>query len=188
MNLSKDGTKVYLVDDTASIGGMMGPLVADLIRQIRVAGFKGLILVPTSPSLSAIEQIVPPQHRTGIVINEMNPESPMLPDSYRAMGRRYSAMFNKPADHNVIAKMYNVSKAFFEFLDGQDKMDTTVWMKGFAEHRWKAIWGQTSYFVGKPIWGSNRNALGASLVSEYINGKLETKWEVPLPLELYYTK
>jgi hypothetical protein len=36
---------------------------------------------------------------------------------------------------------YNAIKPFFEFLDGQDKMDTTAWMEGFAKYRWQSIYG-----------------------------------------------
>jgi len=173
--------------DTASIGGMMGPLVADLARQIREAGYKGIIMIPTTPSLGAMEQIIPEQYRTNIVVSEMNPESPLLPDSYREMGSRYTAMFEKPADHNIICKMYTVSKSFFELLNGQETMDTTAWMNAFAEKRWTAIWGQETFFIGKPIWGINRVVLGPRFVSEYIDGKLETR-EVTLPMDLYYAK
>jgi hypothetical protein len=38
------------------------------------------------------------------------------------------------------------------------------------------------------MYGINRTLLGYNWVSEYKDGKIETKWEVPLPMELYYAK
>ncbi len=174
--------------DTASIGGKLGGLVADITRQIREAGFKGIIMCPTGASIGPWEQIVPPQHRTNILMNVMVSQSSLLPDSLRDMARSFSEMFNKPCDHSLVPRMYTATKSLFETINGQGAMNTTAWANAFAGRRWRAIWGSETYFIGKPMYGINRTLLGYNWVSEYKDGKIETKWEVPLPMELYYAK
>jgi branched-chain amino acid transport system substrate-binding protein len=174
--------------DTASTGGKLGGLCAVLIKQIREAGYKGLIMVPASPPESAMKGVIPEQYRTGIVINDINPESKIVPSSYPDLRRRLTEKFPKEPPENITMKIYNVSMGFFQFLNGQSSMDTTAWMQGFAEYRWKNPWGQESFFCGKPIWGINRMCFGSTWVSEYINGAYETKAEMPINMDMYYTK
>jgi hypothetical protein len=45
-----------------------------------------------------------------------------------------------------------------------------------GSNRWDGFW------LGKPIWGINRMALIGTWVSEWADGKLETKWDNPLPM------
>lgn len=60
--------------------------------------------------------------------------------------------------------------------------------KGFEKYRWKGIYGKEASWIGKPLYGINRMILRASWASEYINGKLETRWEAPIPMDLFVEK
>ncbi|HUL32098.1 MAG TPA: ABC transporter substrate-binding protein [Thermodesulfobacteriota bacterium] len=173
--------------DTNSTGGNMGGLCAQLIKQLRQAGYKGMIVVPALPPPGAVEEVVPSQYRTLIVTNDIDWEAPIVSESYRDLCRRYIKKYNAtPID--VVGQLYNVTKPFYEFLNSQDTLDTAIWMERFANYRWKGIFGFESSWVGKPMFGINRMALKASWVSEYIHGKLETKWQAPIPMDLFVEK
>ena len=49
--------------DTNSTGGTMGGLCAQLIKQLRQAGYKGVICVPALPPPGAVEEVVPENYR-----------------------------------------------------------------------------------------------------------------------------
>jgi len=173
--------------ETNSTGGNMGGLCAQLIKQIRQAGYKGIIWVPALPPPGAVEEVVPEQYRILIVTNDIDPEAPIVSDAYRDLCRRYVKKFNvTPID--IVGQLYNVTKPFYEFLNGQKTMDTTKWMEGFTNYRWKGIYGKEASWIGKPMFGINRMAFRASWASEYINGKLETRWEAPIPMDLFVEK
>jgi branched-chain amino acid transport system substrate-binding protein len=173
--------------DTNSTGGNMGGLCAQLIKQLRQAGYKGIIVVPALPPPGAVEEVVPEQYRTLIITNDIDWEAPIVSDPYRELCRRYVKKYNViPID--VVGQLYNVTKPFYEFLNGQDTLDTTKWMEGFANYRWKGIFGFESYWIGKPMFGINRMVFKASWASEYLNGKLETRWQAPIPMDLFVEK
>ncbi len=166
--------------DTSFTAGDLGALSALLIKQIREAGYKGLIWMPTPPPPGSVEEVVPLQYQDMIVTNDVNPESPMVSAAYRDLYNRYLEKFNvAPVD--IVAQLYNVVKPFFEFIDGQDVMDTTVWMEGFANHRWEGIYGKEAMWIGKPIYGIDRMSYRADWASVYKDGKMETVWEAPIP-------
>jgi len=173
--------------ETSAMGGNMGGLCAQLIKQLRQAGFKGLICVPALPPPGAVEEVVPEQYRTLMVTNDIDWEAPIVSEAYRDLCRRYVKKYNMlPID--IVGQLYNATKPFFEFLNGQETMDATKWMEGFANHRWKGIYGKEASWIGKPLYGINRMVLRASWASEYINGKLDTRWEAPIPMELFAEK
>ena len=165
----------------------MGGLCAQLIKQLRQAGFNGLIWIPALPPPRAVQEVVPEQYRTLIVTNDIDWEAPIVSDAYRDVCRRYEKKYNRipPA---IVGLTYNATKPFYEFLNGQDTMDTTKWMEGFANYRWKGIYGKEAFWVGKPMFGINRMIFRHTWVSEYINGKLETRWEAPIPMDLFVEK
>jgi hypothetical protein len=77
-------------------------------------------------------------------------------------------------------------KALFEFLNGQDTMDTTAWVNGFEKYHWQGIWGTESFWVGKPLSGIDRRVMGSSWIGEWVDGKLiEEKWTAPLPTDIF---
>ena len=86
---------------------------------------------------------------------------------------------------NIVGEFYNGIKPFFEFLNGQATMDTTVWMQGFEKYHWQGIWGHEAYWVGKPIYGINRCLLRNFWATEWTNGTPETKWEAPVPMDMF---
>jgi branched-chain amino acid transport system substrate-binding protein len=173
--------------ETNSTGGNMGGLCAQLIKQLRQAGYKGMIVVPALPPPGAVEEVVPEKYRTLIVTNDIDWEAPIVSDAYRDLCHRYVKKYGAtPID--IVGQLYNVTKPFFEFLNGQNTMDTTKWMEGFAHYRWKGIYGKEASWIGKPMFGINRMAFRASWASEYINGKLETRWEAPIPMDLFVEK
>jgi branched-chain amino acid transport system substrate-binding protein len=173
--------------ETSATGGNMGGLCAQLIKQLRQAGFKGLICVPALPPPGAVEEVVPEQYRTLMVTNDIDWEAPIVSEAYRDLCRRYVKKYNMPPI-DIVGQLYNATKPFFEFLNGQETMDTTKWMEGFANYRWKGIYGKEASWIGKPLYGINRMVLRASWASEYINGKLDTRWEAPIPMELFAEK
>ena len=78
-----------------------------------------------------------------------------MSDAYRDLCRRYVQKFNStPID--LVGQLYNVTKPFFEFLNGQDTMDTTAWMEGFAKYHWQGYFGHEAWWVGKPLYGIDR--------------------------------
>lgn len=173
--------------DTAATGGAMGGLCAQLVKQLRERGYKGYIWIPALPPPGAITEIVPEQYRDKIVINETDWEAPVVSEAYRDLCRRYVAKYNS-TPFDISGLEYNVVKAFFEFLNTQDSMDSTKWMEGFANYRWKNIWGTEGFWFGKPIAGINRETLRSQWASEYINGKVQTLWTAPVPMELFVSQ
>jgi branched-chain amino acid transport system substrate-binding protein len=173
--------------DTSSTGGAMGGMCALLIKQLREAGFKGIISVPTAPPPGLVEEVVPKEHLTKVLTNDVDWENPIVSKEYRDFCRLFVKKYNmRPTD--MPPEFYRALKPFFEFLDGQNTMDTTNWMKGFEKHRWKDIYGREATWIGKPIFGINRLLFRSFWVSEYTNGKLETKWEAPIPMEFFVEK
>jgi branched-chain amino acid transport system substrate-binding protein len=175
------------VIDTASTGGAMGGLCAQLVKQLRERGYNGYIWIPALPPPGSITEIVPEQYRTKIVINETDWEAPIVSDAYRDLCRRYVAKYNS-TPFDISGLEYNVVKAFFEFLNTQDSMDSTKWMEGFAKYRWNNIWGTEGYWFGKPFMGIDRETLRSQWASEYINGKLQTLWTAPLPMQFFVSE
>jgi branched-chain amino acid transport system substrate-binding protein len=173
--------------DTNSTGGNMGGLCAQLIKQLRQAGYKGLIYIPALPPPGAVEEVVPEQYRSLIVTNDIDWEAPIVSDAYRDLCRRYVKKYTMPPI-DMVGQVYNVTKAFYQFLNGQKTMDTTKWVEGFEKYHWKGNYGKDATWIGKPMLGINRHAFRASWASEYIKGKLQTKWEAPIPMDLFVEK
>ncbi len=170
--------------DTAGTAGDVGGMCASLIKQLREAGFNGLIWARTVPPIPVMEEIVPPKYLTKIVTTDILVDSPLVSQAYKDMYHRYVAKFGiEPID--VVGEFYDGVKAFFEFLDGQDAMDTTAWMQGFEKYRWQGVWGREEFWVGKPLWGIDRTLMGSFWISEYTDGKPETKWEAPVPYDVF---
>ena len=127
--------------ETNSTGGNMGGLCAQLIKQLRQAGYKGIIWIPALPPPGTVEEIVPEKDRTRIVTNDIDWEAPIVSDAYRDLCRRYVKKYNMtPID--IVGQLYNVAKPLFEYLNGQVTMDTTKWMEGFENYRWKGLYGK----------------------------------------------
>ena len=84
--------------------------------------------------------------------------------------------------------MYNVVNAFFKCLDGQDTMDTTAWMEGYAKYHWQGVYGFENYWVGKKVWGIDRRVFQCNWVSDYKDGKLVTEFSAPFPYEMFVEK
>jgi len=173
--------------DTAGTAGDMGGICALLIKQLREAGFNGVIWARTVPPIPVMMEVVPDKYRTLIVTNDILLDSPIVSQAYKDMYQRYATKFGEdPID--IAGMMYNPVKAFFEFLNGQDSMDTTVWMQGFDKYHWQGLWGYEAFWVGKPLFGINREVLTGYYVSEWIDGKPETKWQAPIPWDFYVEK
>ncbi len=170
--------------DTSSTGSTMGAKSPVLVKQLREAGFKGLILCPTLPPPDVMIEVVPKQYLNRIITNDITVDSPVVSQAYKDMAQRYEKKFGM-APIDVSGQMYNVIKPLFEFLNGQQVMDTTTWMGGFAKYKWQGIWGRESQWVGKPIYGIDRVALWHFWAAEWTDGKPETKWAVPIPLDLF---
>lgn len=169
--------------DLSTTGADVGALSAVLVKQLRESGYKGILWMPAAPPPGVMEQTVPRNYLYQIVSNDLDWESPIVSDAYRNLCRRYVEEF-KGTPLDIVGQLYNVVKPFFEFLNTQDTMDTTAWMEGLAKYHWQGLFGHESWWIGKPLYGIDRMAMRPNWASEYIDGKLQTRWEPPLPLGL----
>lgn len=159
------------VVDIAGSGGAMGAIIPILIKQLREAGYEGLIWMPTIPAAGVMESTIPSQHLNKIVTNDFDLNSRMVTSDYRAVYNQYIAKFKvKPID--FMGEAYNATKALFDFLNTQKTMDTTEWMKALEKYRWKGIYGHEEYWAGYPVYKINRFLFNGLWVSEWKNGKL----------------
>ncbi len=169
----------------SSTGSAMAAGSPLFIKQMREAGFKGIIWCPAVPPPDVMAEIVPKQYLNKIITHDIVPDSPIVTQAYRDMYQRYVKKFGEePID--VSGEMYGGMKPFFEFLNTQDTMDTTAWMEGFAKYRWQSIWGFEAFWLGKPIYGIDRVLIWGFWTSEWTDGKPETKWVPPtIPMDLF---
>ncbi len=170
--------------DTSSTGSTMGAASPLLIKQIRQAGFKGLILCPTLPPPQVMQEVVPKQYLNKIITNDIVVSSPVVSQAYKDMNQRYVKKFGTPSI-DLAAEVYNGVDGFFQFLNGQSSMDTTALMNGFAQYHWQGIWGSDAFWVGKPFYGINRVLLWGFWAAEWTDGQPDTKWVAPTPLDLF---
>jgi hypothetical protein len=164
----------------------MGPKCVQLVKQLRDAGFKGIIMLPCGSPPGLLEEIVPKEYRAKIVTTDVNADGSVVTQQYRDVRTRFMEKYQQ--EFCAVAVMYNVAKPFFEFLDGQDTMDTTAWMDGFAKYRWPGLFGFETYWVGKKMYGIDRRVFFYPWTSEWIDGKLVTEWSAPIPYEMYVEK
>jgi len=173
--------------DTTSTPGSLGAIYALMVKQLREAGFNGIIITPGIPPPGVMEEVVPKQFLTKIVTIEVDPDSPIVSQAYRDVHYRAKAKYNEtPAP--LIHQVYNITKGFFEFLNGQDTMDTTAWMEGFAKYHWQGIYGFESYWMGKKKYGIDRFTFRGAWASEYKDGKLDTNFTAPIPYDMFVEK
>jgi len=173
--------------DTAGCGPAIGGISAVLVKQLRQAGFEGLVWMPLVPPPGVMEEAVPEQYLTKIVTNDFNVSSPVITKEYKDVYNQYMAKFKtKPID--FMGEAANCSKAFFEFLNTQKTMDTAVWIRDFEKYRWKGIFGHEEFWVGKPVFGINRFLISSLWVSEWTNGKLVTEKVENFPYDLFVAK
>lgn len=178
--------KPDIIDLNAS-AAMLGPGAATMIKQIREAGFEGIIMCPTPPPPD-IMATLPSQYLYKIVTNEYNIDGPVVPQAYRDLNNRYVNQYkDKPIDQFFMA--YNGAYGLIKFLDGQNTMDTTQWMEGFAKYKWhNDIYDKDFQWVGKPIFGIDRMLVNTFWASEWKNGQLETNFVSTLPNDLWTSK
>ncbi len=174
------------VIDVAQLGALGGPGALET-KQLREAGFKGIIMVPGSILAETMEEIIPKEYLYKIICDQVDINSAIGGEAYRSFGERFQKRFNM-LPTNLAYLEYDPIKALFQFLNGKDTMDTTAWMEGFAQYRWDSIFGFERSWVGKPLYGINRAVLCPTLVQEYTDGKLEPKWVAPLPYDLIIEK
>ncbi len=170
--------------DTGSTGGDMGALSALLIKQLREAGFNGVIMARTVPPPDVTMEVVPAKYLNRVVTGDITIGSPVISKAYEEFDQRYVNKYQK-SSVPLNGMTYNAIKPFFEFLNGQNTMDTTAWMEGFAKYHWQGIWGFESFWLGKPLWGIDRDLVWGFWTGEYTNGKVETKWAAPVPWDVY---
>ncbi len=170
--------------DIGSTGGDMGGLCALMIKQIRQAGFNGLIMIPTSPPEDVMEQTVPAESLNKMITIYVNKDAPIVTPAYRDLLVRFDAKYNMEAVA-IVALYYNVLKGFFGFLNTQNTMDTTAWMQGFAKYHWQNPWGSESFWIEQVGDGINRRVLTNNWVSHYENGKPITDFSAPIPWDFF---
>ncbi len=169
--------------DACCTGGMSG-LGTLLPKQLREAGFNGLIIMPAAPSKGSLEEVVPKPNLTMIVLSDYNIDSPIVSEAHRDVFNRAKERYQQIPDP-LLLYPYNSVTAFFEFLNSQDTLDTTAWMEGFAKYHWQGIYGFENFWLGKKAWGIDRRVFVSNWVSEYKDGKLVNEFSAPLPYELF---
>ena len=174
------------VIDVAQLGALGGPGALET-KQLREAGFKGIVMIPGSILAETMEEIIPKEYLYKIICDQVDINSAIGGEAYRSFGERFQKRFNM-LPTNLAYLEYDPIKALFQFLNGKDTMDSTAWMEGFAQYRWDSIFGFERSWVGKPLYGINRALLCPTLVQEYTDGKLEPKWVAPLPYDLVIEK
>lgn len=172
------------VIDTGNIGGVMGGLGALLIKQLREAGFTGLIFIPAAPPEEVLEQTVPAQSLDKVVSHYVNVDGSVVDPKYRDVTVRYRAKYNQEAV-DIVPAYYNVMTGLFQFLNTQNTMDSTAWMQGFSKYRWQGLMGFESSWIGQVGDGTNRRVFQNNWVTEYKNGKPVTEFTAPIPWELF---
>jgi len=170
--------------DLSNLGGSMGAACPVAIKQLREQGFDGPIAIPASPPEDAMQEIIPPKSFNKIVSKYAFADGSIVTPEYSDILERTAAKFDI-VPTNVVPLEYNALKGFFQFLNTQDTMDTTVWMQGFEQYRWENPWGTESFWCGKPLHGINRSILAESWVTYYVDGKPICEWEPYLPLEWF---
>ncbi len=173
--------------DTGGVGGSMGGLGALLVKQLREEGFTGLVSIPAAPPEDIVEELVPPASLDKVVTYYANIDYPIVDPKYRDVMTRFNTKYNA-APVDIVAYYYNVMKAFFEFLNTQNSMDTVAWMQGFAQYQWQNLFGVESRWVGEPADGINRRVIVGTWVSEYKKGKPVTEFSAQVPDDMFVTK
>lgn len=173
------------VVEIAGSGGAMGAVVPILVKQLRQAGYDGLIWMPSVPPPGVMEAAVPKQYLNKIVTNDIDLNSKVVTNEYRAVYKQYVDKFKtKPID--FMGETYNGAKAFFEFLNTQKTLDSGEWMKNFEKHTWKSIYGTQESWVGAPIYKINRALINCPWVSEWKDGKItNTQVAEKFPMEWF---
>ena len=169
--------------DASGSGGAMGAVLPLYVKQLRQAGFEGIIWMPAAPPSWVMEEAVPKQYLSKIIVADTDFDSPIIPKTYKDLHAEYIAQFkSRPID--ALAPFYDGTKGFLEFLNTQKTMDTTAWAKGFEQFRWKGVCIPQRW-LGKPIYGSNRFLVSYIHVSEWVDGKLRSFATENFPWELY---
>lgn len=159
--------------NTMNTIGTMGPAGIVLVKQLREAGYKGIIYLRGAADEKMLLEIVGKENLYGFIESGIQKDSPLVPQPYREIMDRYEKEFNM-GWLDVVGEYYNPTKALFEFLDGQDTWDTDEWAEEFSKYRWTGIFGE-SFWGCKPIYGINRVCVASAFVSEWIDGKRVTK-------------
>lgn len=157
--------------DTSMSGGAMGVVLPILVKQLRQAGFDGVIWMPAVPPPGVMEKAVAKQYLNKIVTNDIDLNSPIVTKSYKGLYDEYVKKYKShPID--LMGWVYDGATAFFNFLGTQKNMDTAAWMQGFEKYRWKNVFGIEGRWIGKPVFGNNRFMIATTWVSEWKDGKL----------------
>lgn len=176
------------VIDMSGSGGAMGAVVPLLVKQLRQAGFDGVIWQPTVPPPGVMEEAVSKQYLNKIVTNDIDLNGPIATKAYKNLYKEYVAKYKtQPTD--LMSWVYDGTTAFLNFLDTQQTMDTATWVQGFEKYRWKNVFGAEGRWLGKPIFGVNRFTIACTWVSEWKDGKLQNM-QAPqnYPWELFESK
>jgi ABC-type branched-subunit amino acid transport system substrate-binding protein len=165
------------VVDTSASGGAMGAVLPILVKQLRQAGFEGLIWMPTVPPPGVMTEAVPKQYLYKILTNDVDLNSPVVTKAYKDLYALYVSKF-KAHPINLMFMVYDGASAVFEFLNTQSTMDTTTWVRGLEKFQWKSVYGQERRWVGKPILGVDRFFIDSLWVSEWKDGVVQNTQEV----------
>jgi len=170
--------------DTGGMGGDMGGLTAQMIKQLGQAGYTGIIMTPAAAPEELMEQVVPAETLDKVVTTYINVNGPVVDSKYADVMNRFQSNYNQQGT-DIVSSYYNNIAALFEFLNTQDSLDSAVWMQGFAAYKWNGIMGFQSQWVQLQGAVINRHALNNQWVTHYKDGKPVTDFTVPLPTQLF---
>jgi branched-chain amino acid transport system substrate-binding protein len=170
------------VIDTASALGDLGPQGILLIKQMREAGFTGPILVRANTDSKTLLEIAGKEAANKVIDIGVNPDGPVVPQSYREFVQRYTQKYNT-FFVDITAPYYNATTAFLDYLNTQNTLDSTKLAQGFAEYKWSGIFGET-FWGGKPVYQGNHICIRPLYISEWTDGVRNTKFAYSYPKEI----
>jgi branched-chain amino acid transport system substrate-binding protein len=168
--------------DTMTSVGDLGPAGILLIKQLREAGFKGPIFMRANPDTKTLLEVLGKEGAEGCIDIGINMDSSLVPAAYKDLIQRYEKKYDT-LFLDIVGPYYNATSAFLEFLNTQNTLDTTQWAEAFAKYKWTGIFGD-SYWGGKPTYTGNHICIRPLYMSEWHDGKRDTKFSFIAPQEI----
>jgi branched-chain amino acid transport system substrate-binding protein len=160
-------TKPDIIDLGGTGGGSDSALI---IKQARELGYKGLMVCAVGLQSKAVLQVAGAEAMEGVIEEGFTPDDPALPESFRKLADRCIKRFPGVPFIALTAETYDTCVGLFRFLNGQEKIDTTVLKDSFSNYSWKGIYGE-SRFGGLKTFGIKNHIQHAAFISQWKSGK-----------------
>ncbi len=165
--------------DLGGTGG--GSDSALIIKQARELGFKGLMVCAVGLQSKAVLQVAGAEAMEGVIETGFTAQDPAVSDAFRKVAERYGKRFPGLPFIDLTSEIYDTTKGFLQFLDGQETLDTTVLKDRLSNYSWKGIYGVSS-FGGKKTFGIKNQVVHPAYLSQWKGGKPIIIDTVPAPV------